>query len=165
MTHFNKESFDKALDQGKLMMVDFWADWCGPCRMLGPVIEDLADRYEGKAVVGKVNVDDEQELAIRYGVMSIPTVIFFKDGKEIVREGGRHARERLHRGAGQGAVRALVEGFQGRGKPSPLPLFSARTGRWQGHCVLFFFCHDKETSNIHFSAFFFAILNPASIGF
>ena len=88
MTHFNKESFDKALDQGKLMMVDFWADWCGPCRMLGPVIEDLADRYEGKAVVGKVNVDDEEELAIRYGVMSIPTVIFFKDGKEIDRKVG-----------------------------------------------------------------------------
>ena len=88
MTHFNKESFDKALDQGKLMMVDFWANWCGPCRMLGPVIEDLADRYEGKAVVGKVNVDDEQELAIRYGVMSIPTVIFFKDGKEIDRKVG-----------------------------------------------------------------------------
>ena len=75
------------------MMVDFWADWCGPCRMLGPVIEDLADRYEGKAVVGKVNVDEEQELAVRYGVMSIPTVIFFKDGKEIHREVGALPKE------------------------------------------------------------------------
>ena len=88
MVHFSKDGFDKALNDGKLMMVDFWASWCGPCRMLGPVIEDLANQYEGKAVVGKVNVDDEQELAIRYGVMSIPTVIFFKDGKEIDRKVG-----------------------------------------------------------------------------
>ena len=88
MIQFNKESFDKALGEGKLMMVDFWADWCGPCRMLAPVIDQLAERYEGKVVSGKVNVDDEQELAIRYGVMSIPTVIFFKDGKEIDRKVG-----------------------------------------------------------------------------
>ena len=87
MLHFSKDRFDKALSQGKLMMVDFWADWCGPCRMLGPVIEQLADRYPD-VVVGKVNVDDEQELALRYGVMSIPTVIFFKDGKEIDRKVG-----------------------------------------------------------------------------
>ena len=86
--HFSKEGFDKALAQGGLMMVDFWADWCGPCRMLAPVIDQLAERYEGKVVSGKVNVDDEQELAIRYGVMSIPTVIFFKDGKEIDRKVG-----------------------------------------------------------------------------
>ena len=88
MLHFTKDGFDKALSQGKLMMVDFWASWCGPCRMLGPVIEDLAGKYEGKAIVGKVNVDQEQELAIRYGVMSIPTVIFFKNGKEIDRKVG-----------------------------------------------------------------------------
>ena len=87
MLHFSKDGFDKALSQGKLMMVDFWADWCGPCRMLGPVIEQLAGRYPD-VVVGKVNVDDEQELALRYGVMSIPTVIFFKDGKEIDRKVG-----------------------------------------------------------------------------
>ena len=86
--HFNKEGFDKAISAGGITMVDFWASWCGPCKMLAPVIDDLAGRYEGKAVIGKVNVDDEQALAGEYGVMSIPTVIFFKDGKEIGRKVG-----------------------------------------------------------------------------
>ena len=81
-------TFDKSLEEGKLMMVDFWADWCGPCQMLGPVIESLAEKYEGKAIVGKVNTDEEGELAMRYTVMNIPTVIFFKDGKEIDRKVG-----------------------------------------------------------------------------
>ncbi len=85
MTHYNKESFEQALAKGALMMVDFWAEWCGPCRMLGPVIEDLAERYAGRAAVGKVNVDEEQELAIRYGVSNIPTVVFFRNGREIDR--------------------------------------------------------------------------------
>lgn len=88
MIHFDQKTFDKTLEEGRLMMVDFWAEWCGPCQMLGPVIEDLAGKYEGKAVVGKVNTDEEQELAIRYSVMNIPTVIFFKDGKEIDRKVG-----------------------------------------------------------------------------
>ena len=88
MMHFNSKSFDEALAKGELLMVDFWASWCGPCKMLAPVIDDLAKQYEGKAIVGKVNVDEEQELAIRYGVMSIPTVIFFKDGKEVDRKVG-----------------------------------------------------------------------------
>ena len=88
MMHFNMESFEAELNSGKLMMVDFWASWCGPCRMLSPVIESLDKKYEGKAVIGKVNVDEEQELAIRYGVMSIPTVIFFKNGQEIGRKVG-----------------------------------------------------------------------------
>ena len=86
--HFTKEGFEKALASGQLMMMDFWADWCGPCKMLAPVIEGLGDDYEGKAIVGKINVDEEQELAIRYGVMSIPTVIFFKDGEEVERKVG-----------------------------------------------------------------------------
>ena len=86
--HFNKEGFDKAVSAGGITMVDFWASWCGPCKMLAPVIDDLAGKYEGKAVIGKVNVDDEQGLAGQYGVMSIPTVIFFKGGKEIDRKVG-----------------------------------------------------------------------------
>ena len=83
LQHFTEESFDKALAGTGLLMVDFWAEWCGPCKMLGPVIEQLAADFDGRAVVGKVNVDDEPELAQRYGIMSIPTVIFFKDGEEI----------------------------------------------------------------------------------
>ena len=86
--HFNETGFDKARAAGGLMMVDFWASWCGPCKMLSPVIEELGARYEGKALVGKVNVDDEPGLAMRFGVMSIPTVIFLKDGKEIDRKVG-----------------------------------------------------------------------------
>ena len=72
----------------ELAVLDFSAAWCGPCKMLAPVMEDLAGRYEGRALVGKVNVDDEPELAGRFGVMSIPTVIFFKDGEEIDRKVG-----------------------------------------------------------------------------
>ena len=88
MIHFTKDGLDKALAQKGLLMVDFWADWCGPCKMLAPLIESLDKEYEGRVTVGKVNVDDEQELTIRYGVMSIPTVIFFKDGQEIDRKVG-----------------------------------------------------------------------------
>ena len=88
LQHFDQKSFDAALAEGKLVMVDFWANWCMPCRMLGPVIEQLAQEYEGKAVIGKVDVDEQGELAMRYGVMNIPTVIFFKDGQEIHREVG-----------------------------------------------------------------------------
>ena len=85
MKQYDKMEFDQDLSSGKLMMVDFWADWCGPCRMLAPVIEKLAQDYEGKVQVGKVNVDQQPELAMRYGVMSIPTVIFFKGGQELDR--------------------------------------------------------------------------------
>ena len=83
--YVNKETFETALAEGKLMMVDFWAEWCVPCQMLGPVIESLADRYEGRAVIGKINTDEEQALAMSFQITGIPTVIFFKDGKEIDR--------------------------------------------------------------------------------
>lgn len=86
--HFSQEGFDKAVPAAPIAMVDFWAEWCGPCKMLGPTIEKLGEDYAGKALIGKVNVDDEPELAHRYGVMSIPTVIFFKDGVELERQVG-----------------------------------------------------------------------------
>lgn len=86
--HFNESGFDKALADGGLMMVDFWASWCGPCKMLSPTIDQIGEQYEGKAIIGKVNVDEEQGLAMRYGVMSIPTIVYFKNGKEIDRKVG-----------------------------------------------------------------------------
>lgn len=69
-------------------MVDFWATWCGPCRMAEPVIEQMSEEYAGKVLIGKVDVDAEPELAGKFGVMSIPTVILFKDGQEIGRQVG-----------------------------------------------------------------------------
>ncbi len=83
--HLTSEDFDKVLaDAGdKPVMVDFYADWCGPCRMAAPVIHDLAERYEGKAVIAKVDVDSEGPLAQKYGVMSIPTVMVFKNKEKV----------------------------------------------------------------------------------
>ncbi len=77
-----RENFDEVLKSDKPVLVDFWAEWCGPCRMVSPIIEDLETEYDGKAVVGKVNVDEEAELALRYNIVSIPTVMIFKNGEE-----------------------------------------------------------------------------------
>jgi thioredoxin 1 len=88
VVQFSQAGFDSAIEKIPLAIVDFWASWCGPCTMVSPVIEGLGDKYEGKAVVGKVNVDDEPNLAMRLGVMSIPTVIIFQNGKEIGRKVG-----------------------------------------------------------------------------
>ena len=86
--HFKTAEFDAAVAAAPLAMVDLWADWCGPCKMLSPVIESIGSQYEGKVLVGKVNVDEEPELARRFGVMNIPTVVFLKNGQEIDRKVG-----------------------------------------------------------------------------
>ncbi|MFC1711668.1 thioredoxin [Patescibacteria group bacterium] len=87
--HLTKKDFEEKVLKSKTpVMVDFFADWCGPCKMAGPVIDELAVEYKGKAIIAKVNVDEEQELAAQFGVMSIPTVLMFKDGKEVGRQIG-----------------------------------------------------------------------------
>lgn len=88
VVHFSKEGFEKARAQGGVMLVDFWATWCGPCKMIAPVIEDLAREYEGRVIVGKVDVDQQPELAREYDVMSIPNVVIFKNGEIIDRKVG-----------------------------------------------------------------------------
>lgn len=76
---------EEILEHKGVAFVDFWAPWCGPCRMVGPIIDQLAEEYSGKVKFGKLNVDDNQRSAMNFGVMSIPTMVIFKDGKEVDR--------------------------------------------------------------------------------
>ncbi|MFA9372524.1 thioredoxin [Poseidonibacter sp.] len=79
-TELTPANFEEITSNG-VSLVDFWAPWCGPCRMIAPVIEELAEEFEGKANICKVNTDEEQDLAVKYGIRSIPTIIFMKDGE------------------------------------------------------------------------------------
>lgn len=79
---FTDENVNEIIESGKPVMIDFWATWCGPCVGMSPAVDTVAEEYEGRAVVGKYNIDEQTDLAMKYRIMSIPTILFFKDGKK-----------------------------------------------------------------------------------
>ena len=97
LQHFDEKSFDAALAQPGLLVVDFWAEWCGPCRLLGPVIEQIAEKYDGKAVVGKVNVEDAEnvQIAANLGVNAIPALFFYRNGQLVKQLVGFMTKDQL----------------------------------------------------------------------
>ncbi|MDH5599536.1 MAG: thioredoxin, partial [Cyclobacteriaceae bacterium] len=81
-------NFEEVLNSDKPVLVDFWAEWCGPCRMIGPIVEELAGEYDGKAVIGKVNVDENPNVSAKFGIRSIPTLLVFKGGEIVDKQIG-----------------------------------------------------------------------------
>jgi thioredoxin 1 len=84
----NKSNYDEVINSGKPVVLDFWATWCGPCRVIAPYIDELAVEYEGKAIVGKINVDEDGDLAAKHGVKNIPTVLYLKNGQVVDKQVG-----------------------------------------------------------------------------
>src|SRR5580765_6536951 len=89
-------SFDQeVLNASSPVLVDFWAEWCGPCKMIAPILDELADEYDGKVKITKVNVDDNQGLAVKYGITAIPSLLFFKDGQVVDQVRGLRSKRDL----------------------------------------------------------------------
>jgi len=85
----------EVLDKEGLTVIDFWAEWCGPCRMVGPIIEELASEYDGKALIGKVDVDSNMQISMKYSIRSIPTILFIKDGEVVDKQVGATSKQVL----------------------------------------------------------------------
>lgn len=97
-TQITDSNFNELVNkENTVAMVDFWAEWCGPCRMIGPSVEELSKEYEGKAVIGKLNVDDNPNIASSFGIRSIPTILFFKNGKVVDKQVGVVPKAELER--------------------------------------------------------------------
>lgn len=88
-------TINDVLESGKPVVIDFWAEWCGPCRMVGPIVEELANEYEGKVVIGKVDVDNNDEVTSKYGIRNIPTILFIKDGEIVDKQVGAAQKSAL----------------------------------------------------------------------
>lgn len=89
------ENFESLKNGEQPLVVDFWATWCGPCRMVGPVISELAQEYDGRIVVGKCDVEENEELSMEFGIRNIPTILFFKDGQVVDKMVGAQAKARI----------------------------------------------------------------------
>lgn len=85
---FTDENIKEIINSGKPVVIDFWAEWCGPCRMVGPIVEELAKEYDGKVTIGKMDVDNNVDTPNEYGIRNIPTILFFKDGKLVDKQVG-----------------------------------------------------------------------------